>query len=166
MKTKLALTTRTRNAGGRTRKFTEASRPITITLPDRVLHTLDALGPDRARAIVRAVDHLHPGHQPEQPPVELVEVAKDISIIVVGPSARLRKIPNLRLIEVAPSRYLLTLMSGLTTTELEITLADILEDDGLIHAYERKIIAELHKHLRHLRRAGLVTRAEMLFVAT
>lgn len=164
MKTQLSFVRHERNLGGRPRKFKEASRPITITLPDRVLNTLDALGPDRARAIVRAVDHLQPGLQTEKPLVEVVEVAKGVGIIVVGPSARLRKIPKLRLIEVAPARYLLTLLHGLSPADLEITLSDLLDDDGLIEDRERQLITDLHQRLRQLRRYAKVTRAEMLFV--
>jgi len=155
-----------RNVGGRPRKFKEASRPITITLPDRVLHTLDALGPDRARAIVRAVDHLHPPERALHPSVEVVEVAKGTGVILVGPTARLRKIPKLRLLEVAPSRYLITLLGGLTPADLEVCLSDILHDERITNPQERDLIESLHQHLRHLRRGQKVTRAEMLFVSS
>lgn len=164
MKTQLAFVRRERNLGGRPRKFKEASRPITITLPDRILNTLDALGPDRARAIVRSVDHLQPELKSDSPLVEVVEVAKGVGIIVVGPSARLRKIPKLRLIEVAPARYLLTLLHGLSPADLEIALSDILDDDGAIEERERHLLTELHQRLRQLRRFSKMTRAEMLFV--
>ena len=164
MKTQLSFVRRERNLGGRPRKFKEASRPITITLPDRILNTLDAVGPDRARAIVRAVDHLQPGLQTADPLVEVVEVAKGVGIIVVGPSARLRKIPKLRLIEVAPARYLLTMLHGLSPADLEIALSDLMDDDGTMDERERQLITDLHQHLRQLRRYAKMTRAEMLFV--
>ena len=154
-----------RNRGGRPRKFREPSRPITITLPDRILHLLDALGPDRARAIVRAVDQQHPAWPASATPVETVEVAKGLGIIVVTPSARLRRIKGLRLIEVAPQRYLLALLEGLTANGLEVLLADILDEEPKLEARERDLIAQLHAHLRQLRRSEKVSRAEILFVA-
>lgn len=166
MKTSLQIRTVPRNTGGRPRKFKEPSRPITITLPDRTLNTLDALGPDRARAIVRAVDHLHPPALAARPSVEVVEVAKGTGIILVGPTARLRKISKLRLLEVGPSRYLLTLLGGLTPSDLEVVLSDILHEEKLSTPQERELIENLHAHLRQLRRGQKVTRAEMLFVNT
>lgn len=154
-----------RNLGGRPRKFMEASRPITITLPDRILHTLDALGPDRARAIVRAVDQLQPpSRKPPPPAVEVVEVAKGTGIILVGPTARVRKISGVRLLEVVPQRYLLTLLGGFTPSDLEVCLSDILHDEPTLHEQDRELITSLHAHLRQFRRGQKVTRAEMLFV--
>ncbi len=155
-----------RNRGGRPRKFRESSRPITITLPDRILHLLDALGPDRARAIVRAVDQQHPAWPAGTTPVGTVEVAKGLGIIVVTPSVRLRRIKGLRLIEVAPQRYLLALLEGLTVNGLEVQLADILDEETSLDARERDLIARLYAHLRQLRRTAKVSRAEILFVAT
>ena len=47
-----------KNRGGRPAKFAEPSRPITVTLPERVLNLLAAVDPDRAKAITRLVDAL------------------------------------------------------------------------------------------------------------
>lgn len=79
-------------------------------------------GPDRARALVRAVDQVH-SKQKNGPPVEVLTVAKGVGIGVVGPSVRLRKIAKLRLVEVGSSRYLLTLLGGLVPSDLEVILA-------------------------------------------
>ena len=42
--------------GGRPAKFDEPSRPVTITLPDRILDRLKEIDADRALAIVKAVE--------------------------------------------------------------------------------------------------------------
>ncbi len=164
MKTKRTPVAPTPHAGGRPRKFKEPSHPITITLPERILSLLDAVGPDRARALVRAVDQVYSKQNNNRPPVEVLTVAKGVGILAVGPSVRLRKISKLRLVEVGPSRYLLTLLGGLVPSDLEVILADILHDEPHLDPTERTLITGLHQHLRNLRRAERVTRAELLFV--
>ena len=42
--------------GGRPAKFDEPSRPVTITLPDRILERLEEIDGDRAKAVVKAVE--------------------------------------------------------------------------------------------------------------
>ena len=40
-----------KHPGGRPAKFAEPSRPVTVTLPERVLQLLAAVDADRAKAI-------------------------------------------------------------------------------------------------------------------
>ena len=49
------------NPGGRPAKFDEPSRPVTMTLPDRILDRLAEIGDDRAKAVVKAVEVLGDG---------------------------------------------------------------------------------------------------------
>ena len=49
--------------------------------------------------------------------VDVVEVAPGLGMIVVGPSRYLRKIALVRLVEVAPSRFLLTIPSGTSISQ-------------------------------------------------
>lgn len=165
MKTHRAIAPSKKNRGGRPRKFKEASYPITITLPERVINIVDAIGPDRARALARAVDHLSEATPHNEPLVKVVEVAKGVGIIVVAPSVMLRKIRGLRLIEVAPARYLMTLLDGLTPVELEIAVADLLSDGLQNDDRERQLLTALHQYLRRLRQSAQISRAEMLFVS-
>ena len=72
-------------AGGRPPKFREARRPVTVTLPERVLKTLEAVNPDRALAIVKCVDAVAGKGEHAAKPVELVEVLPGKALIVVGP---------------------------------------------------------------------------------
>ena len=44
--------------------------------------------------------------------VEVVEMVADIGLLVVGPSALLRRIPFLHLVEVSAGRYLMALTPG------------------------------------------------------
>lgn len=154
-----------KHPGGRPRKFAEASRPITVTLPERTLRQLEAIDRDRARALVRVTDMALPDTVPGDELVDVVEVAPGLGMIVVGPSRYLRNISLIRLVEVAPSRFLLTIPSGTAIPQVEVALADILEDVPANEPQERDLLAALHDHLRRMRRADQVSKAEVLFVA-
>ena len=111
-----------KRAGGRPPKFREARRPITVTLPDRILQKLHSVNPNRCRAIVKCVEAVTgEGNRPLKP-VELVEVAPGKALIVVRPNRSLAKIEWLRLVEVAPARYLLVLPSGTGVEALEVAI--------------------------------------------
>jgi hypothetical protein len=156
-----------RNRGGRPPKFREPRRPITVTLPERTLRLLAAVDKDRARAVVKVTDAaLAPTDGPQSQLVDVVEVMPGIGIILVGPSRCLRQIPWLRLVEVAPGRFLLTIPSGTPVDSLEIALHDLLETVPPADARERVILEGLHALMRRLRRGRSVSKAEMLFVDT
>lgn len=156
---------RTKHPGGRPRKFNEPSHPVTVTLPERTLVQLAHIDRDRARAIARAVDMALPHHVPPERLVEVAEVAPGVGMLVVPPSKYLKKIKLLRLIEVAPSRFLLTITTGTSLSDLEIALVDIIEDLPPTEERERAMLTELHGMFRKLRRGDQMTKAEVLFVA-
>ena len=79
--------------GGRPRKFTEPSRPITTTLPVRVLNLLSAVDSDRAKAITKLADSsLNASRRPLEP-VAMVSVGAGKALILVSYSERLTRIP-------------------------------------------------------------------------
>lgn len=161
------MTDKTRNktgVGGRPRKFAESSRPITVTLPLRTLQHLQAISPDRARAIVKAVDATVRADGVAGPKVEIVEVLPGRSMILVGPSRHLKKIPFLHMAEIAPTRYLLTLPSGTGLEALELAISDTLDDIPEEEAWEQALLRELLCILRDLRRSQRYFKAEMIFV--
>lgn len=153
--------------GGRPPKFREPRRPVTVTLPERTLRLLSALDKDRARAIVRVTDAaLSPADTPLSKLVEVVEVMPGVGIILVGASQSLRQIPWLRLVEVAPARFLLSIPSGTPVDSLEIALHDLVEAVPAVDTRERAILERLHALMRALRRGRSISKAEMLFVDT
>ena len=111
---------RKKNAGGRPPKYREARRPITVTLPERILQGLYAIHPDRCKAIVKCVETVM-GTEKGYPfkRVELIEVIPGKALIVVGKSPSLQRIEWLRLVEIASFRYLLVLPSGMAVEALE-----------------------------------------------
>ncbi len=170
MKKQPAETTSTeekqRHAGGRPPKFKEPSRPITVTLPERTLDLLATIDGDRARAIVKSANAAMPEGKRGHRAIEVVTVLPGAGIILVGPSHYLRKISWLRLVEVAPQRFLLVLPSNTPPDSLEIELIDLLDDIPESETSERTMIKELQLHLRSFRRGHKVSKAEILFVST
>jgi hypothetical protein len=151
---------------GRPPKFREPRRPITVTLPESTLALLAAIDQDRARAIVKATNTAIPDKKTGRTPVELVEIMPGIGIIVVGPSRYLQKIKWLRLIELAPARFLLTIPTGTAVDSLELAVLDLLQNLKPNEEWERSVLEALRDLLHDLRRAERFIKAELLFVDT
>ncbi len=148
--------------GGRPPKYAEPRHPVTVTLPERILNDLEAVNPDRCRAIVKCVE-LAVGQTRRAKPVELIELTPGKALIVVGPSPALRRIDWLRLVEIGPLRYLLALPPGTAVEVLEVALQDLLLDRDARKG-EGLLLAELLKVIRHQRRGRALSAAELLFV--
>lgn len=156
----------TNRTTGRPPKFDEPRRPVTVTLPERVLRQLDAVSRDRAQAIVKVTEAVVGGKRSGPRPVELVEVGPGKAVIIVGPCASLSRIPWLQLVETAPGRNLLIIPSGMAVDSLEIAILDILENLPAIDVAERSQLVELRSQLGKLRRAGRISKAEIIFFDT
>lgn len=152
-----------KNVGGRPRKFHEASRPITVTLPERTLNCLQSIDKDRAKAIVKVADAVCSGNRPS---VEVVEFDKDAGYVLVGPNKVLKQITWLKLLEIAPSRYLLSLPPGTSIDSLEVALVDLIEHLCPEDEDDRELLLRLRDIFRDQRRARSVSKAEILFVKT
>lgn len=152
---------------GRPRKFAEPSRPVTVTLPTRILRMLDGVSPDRARAITRVTETaLAAAPAGDLMRVEVVEVAPGIGLIIVGRSERLLRLPWLRLAEIAPGRHIITILPGTSIEQLEVAISDILEEIAETDENEGHMLADLLRWIRTLRRSYKITKAELLFVST
>lgn len=149
---------------GRPRKFSEASRPITVTLPERTLRQLSRISEDRAQAIAKAVDIVTGSATHPMKPVELVEISRSKAIIAVGPSKYLRKIPWLHMVEIAPTRYLLSIPSGTPVESLEVAILDLIENLPAEETEERALLEELRKCISHQRRGKTMSKGELLFI--
>ncbi len=151
---------------GRRPKFNEPRKPITVTLPERTLAQLAAIDKDRARAIVKLVEHLAANKDEFPSAVEVVSVTSGASIILVGPLRSLRHIESLKLVEVAPGRSLLTIPSGTAIESLEMELVDLLENLAREEASERPSLEKLRQILGHQRKKKAVSKREFLLIAT
>lgn len=161
---KAARATVRKNPGGRPPKFDEPSRPVTLTLPESILSDLEQIHSDRSHAIVEMTNKVLRSKGTENPLVEIVEMARNTGLVIVGPSRTLRKIPFLRLVEVAPTRFLLAVDHGHNFHSLEIAILDAVED-GQEEKRERDLLMQLLHHIKGLRKAQRVSRAEILFVS-
>ena len=154
-----------KNRGGRPAKFAEPSRPVTVTLPERVLRLLAAVDPDRAKAISKLADSKLGANGGSPRPVATVEVDEGQAIILVNHSARLARLPWLRLIEVAPGRNLISIRSGTSIETIEVAIHDLLEDLPAGESREREILEMLLGTVRASRRTKTTLKEEILFVA-
>ena len=152
------------NKGGRPRKFTEPSRPITITLPEKTLRSLERIDADRGRAIVKVTERALSQDGKPTPSVEVLQVGEHVGLVIIGPTQILRRISFLRLVEVAPGRFLLALEPGNDFKALELAISDLLEEGPAIETQERQLIAELVSHIKRLRRSNRVSLANILLV--
>ena len=104
------------------------------------------------------------GSAPHRKLVNIVKVSPGIGMIVVAPSRMLRKIPFLRLVEVAPGRFLLSLSSGTSAAALEVAIHDMIETTPPPEDWERSLLTELAVHLKSIRINNTAFKGEMLFV--
>jgi hypothetical protein len=136
---------------------------MTVTLPERTLARLAAIDSDRAKAIVKAADAMPCGEETRKLP-ELVEVAPGVSVILVGPSDSLQRIKWLRMIEIAPSRFLLVIPSGTSIDSLELAVIDLLENLELHEEWDRAVLQHLRTLFGSLRRGSELSKAEVLLI--
>ena len=153
-----------RNKGGRPAKFDEPSRPITVTLPERILERLAGIDTDRAKAIVKAVDTVLDGNGAARGAVGELPIGGGESLLAVADNRFLRRIPWLTMIEVAPGRHLLSLKDGATVEKLEVTLQDILDAPGDARPAELDLLSHLCASLRKPRRNRAVRPESILIV--
>ena len=156
----------TKKKSGRPPKFREPRRPITVTLPESTLARLAVINSDRARAIVKVTDAAMPFDGKPRTQVEQVEILPGLSIILVGHSRSLQKIKWLRLVEVAPTRFLLVIPSGTSVDSLEVAIIDLLDKKEWHNPWERSLMERLRDMIRTLRREGKLSKAELLFIDT
>jgi propanediol utilization protein len=152
-----------RRSGGRPRKYAEASQPVTITLPQTTLRQLEQVDPDRGRAIVKLAKNASFELDEDRPVVEVVEIGGGTALVVVGGAAVLKKIPFVRLVEVAVARHLIALLPGHGIHELEVALSDLVEDRDVTET-NRELLSGLLTRLRNFRKTESVSTAQILLL--
>lgn len=150
--------------GGRPRKFGEPSQPVTVTLPDRILGMLRRIDTDRAKAIVKVVDHLSGATVRNPLHVETVEMAPGVGLVLVPAAVSLRRLSWLKMIEVAPNRYLLAVLPGTSVEQIEIAILDLIEDARHSMPDEAPLLEEIRAELALVRRGERLSKAEILCV--
>ncbi len=153
-----------KGAGGRPPKYSGPSRPVTLTLPESTLEGLKQIHSDRGKAIVKLTEAALRSGASSQSQVEIVEMADNTGLLVVGPSKSLGRIPFLHLVEVAPARFLIAMDSGNDYRALELALRDVMEDVPSDDRRERELLSQLLEQVTNLRKSARMRMAEILLV--
>jgi hypothetical protein len=133
---------------GRPQKFGRASRAITVTLPEDVITALADLDRDLSRAVVRLAQPLTE-HFPH-PAAELKNYG-DSAVIIVKPSAALRRIAGVTLVPLPDGRALISLEEDMPVHELELKIRDIIEDPKPVDPQERAALMAISQILKSAR---------------
>ena len=149
---------------GRRPKFDEPRKPITVTLPERTLAQLRAIDADRARAIVKLADY-RAAVPTAAPTVDVVKAAPGLGLIVVGPLRSLQRVEFLRMTEVVPGHFLLTIPSGTPSGSLEMEIVDLLDDLPPEDEDERPLLQKLRQILHAQRKKKAVSKREILLIS-
>lgn len=134
---------------GRPRKFAQPSRPLTLTLPDRVIDALGAIDADIGRAIVRLAQPVL--RRRPHPPAELAAFGRH-AVIVVNPTRTLEQRTGVELLHLPDGRALIAFDEANSIADLELHIADALEDPRLPDA-DRTIFSAIGSILRGARRS-------------
>lgn len=157
-------TPRAASKGGRPAKFAEPRRPVTMTLPERILDRLAEIDADRARAVVKAVEAALGGAGGSAEAVAELPVAADESLLTVPRCRALAAIPWIRLVEISPGRNLISLRDGIPIEKLEVALEDALDAKDGPGAAERRVLRTLLERIRMPRRNRSVLSEQILVV--
>lgn len=151
--------------GGRPPKFAEPSRPVTVTLPLRVLDRLGEIDSDRAKAIVAAVDAFGGAAATDggTAPVRELPVNRNEALLSVADNRFLRSIPWLTLVPIGPDRHLLSLRQDIPIEKLEVTIGDLIDTASDATEGELALLRQLLERLRTPRRNRAV-RSESILV--
>ena len=136
-----------------------------MTLPERVLRLLATVDSDRARAIVKLVESSL-GQSVHSDPVTTVKIAKGKSIILVHNNEPLKRLPWLRLIEMAPARFLISIRTGTSIETMELGIRDLLEELPKEKSMERNTLDALLRLIHQSRITDTAMKEEILFIVT
>jgi hypothetical protein len=132
---------------GRPRKFAEASRAVTLTLPESVIATLSAMHHDLSQAIVhlarRAVGK-------NRKAADLLVFGRR-AVITVRPTPALER-AGLQLVPLPDGRALIAFEDPTELSTLQLTIADALEDRAMT-AGDRAVYEHLSDILREARQS-------------
>ena len=135
---------------GRPRKFVRPSRAVTVTLPDDVIAALQTVNTDLSRAVVAIVQ---PHSDAEPSPIAELVGDDDRTVIVIPPNRALQERAGVELVPLPDGRALIAFDDSLSTSHIELRLADAMADTALT-GEDRAVFVELADILRRARRNG------------
>jgi hypothetical protein len=139
---------------GRPPKFGRPARLVALTLPEDTIVGLKAIDVDLARAVVALLDRAQGRTSPVigdwGGPVDLAQVNDFRALIVIDPVI-FRDIPGCSVIPLFDGRAFLALDPGRTLADVELSVADRLEEEAVPDG-EREALGALRQALRDWRR--------------
>jgi hypothetical protein len=137
---------------GRPPKFGRRGEVVAVTLPEEVVRGLRRINADLGWAIVTLFEAqgVEVGSAEPVPDVDLATVGPRRKLIVVRRSA-FGSLPGVSIIPLSGDRAFLALAPGHGMADLELAVADRLED-GSVGTSERRALLELRQLLRLWRR--------------
>jgi hypothetical protein len=146
----LALLRRRR---GRPRKFSEASRTVTLTLPESVISTLLALHHDLSQAIVGLTRRTKA--RKNRKGADLLVFGRR-AVITVRPTPSLELRAGVQLVPLPDGRALISFDDVDSLPALQLSIADALDDPSMTDA-DRSVYESLSDILREARRSSDVS---------
>ena len=139
---------------GRPPKFGRPARLVALTLPEDTIQGLKGIDTDLAKAVVALVDRTQGRttamNTDWDAPVSLAHVNDGRALIVIDPKI-FGDIPGCAVIPLSEGRAFLALDPGRTLADLELSVADLLDDDT-IAPEQREALGTLRQSLREWRR--------------
>lgn len=142
---------------GRPRKFSRPSSAVTLTLPDDVMATLQAIDADLSRAVVRVVQRLTPKLRPGEG--ALTTLGDRGALILLPPSRALKEHTGVELVPLADGRAMLSFPDTISLADFELQLRDAIAHAVLPPA-DKAVFEELSAILRAARRGDGVALSE------
>ena len=140
-----------RRRRGRPRKFDEPTRVVSLTLPESLIASLADVHSDLGLAVARLASQQVEVKAP-RPSAELVVFGKR-AVISVRPTDALERRLGVDLVPLADGRALIALDTPVSLADLELRIADSIED-GALSADERELFETLRDILRDARRSS------------
>jgi hypothetical protein len=138
---------------GRPRKFSRPSRSVSLTLPDDVIASLQAIDSDLSLAIVRIAQALSPADAPPAP-AELASYGGR-SVIIVPRRQLLKERTGVELVPLTDGRALMAFDSRMTIPQLELRIGDAIADRS-IDGHDRTLFETLAEILKDARRSDRI----------
>lgn len=135
-----------------------------MTLPNRILENLEEIDEDRAKAIVKCVESVRALGAKARSRVELINISEDAAVLIIGHCPSLAQIPWLGLVEITPSRYLMTMPTGTPLSSLEVALLDLIETLPETGHPDRETLVEIRQQLSEHRRQDQVNTCEVFLL--
>lgn len=111
---------------GRPRKFSRPSRPVTVTLPEDVIATLQSINGDLGGGIVSLLERRRGADLPAPPAAEISRYGNH-SVIIVPHLPALSRLPGVELVPIGGGRALISLQPTHSVPQLELAVRDAAE---------------------------------------